>query len=192
MVRSVTWPHKVVYCDNAQPVVYEHISTMAFCDGYITVISKESSHIKALMLSHLQELMEDGECYWWPAVKTYHAAWLQHIKQGWAAWGDMEKKMKLCWALIWHLVEPSFKTSATPSQRPSQQAPEDPTNPTRRAAILSEPFPPGDKACVNVNYLPSNADHPSLLHVCNYCIYSVQCLYHNTEQFYRRKALSKH
>ena len=46
---------------SAQPVVYEQISSMACVDGYITVMSKELPHMKVLMLSHLQELMEDGE-----------------------------------------------------------------------------------------------------------------------------------
>ena len=33
---------------------------MAFVNGYIIVMSKELPHIKALMLTHLLELMEDG------------------------------------------------------------------------------------------------------------------------------------
>ena len=102
VVRSVTWPHEVVYAPNAQTIVYEHISTMAFVDSYITVMAKESHNIKTLMLCHLQELMEDGECYGWPAVRAYHAAWLQHIEQGQMAWGDEEKNIKLSRALMWH------------------------------------------------------------------------------------------
>ena len=43
MVRSVTLPHEVVYSPTAQPVVYQHISTMAFVDSFITVMSQESS-----------------------------------------------------------------------------------------------------------------------------------------------------
>ena len=62
--------------------------------------TKESPHIKTLMLCHLQELMEDGECHRWPAIRAYHSGWLKHIEQGWAAWGN-EEKMKLHWALVW-------------------------------------------------------------------------------------------
>ena len=53
-----------------------------FVDDYLTVIFREHLHIKALMLDHLQELMEDGEHYGWPVVRAYHASWLQHIEQG--------------------------------------------------------------------------------------------------------------
>ena len=42
--------------------------------GYITVMAKETPHIKTLMVSHLQELMEDREHYRWLAVMAYHAA----------------------------------------------------------------------------------------------------------------------
>ena len=61
---------------------------MAFVDGYITIMSRERLPIKILTLTHLQELMADGEHYGWPAISAYHAAWLQHIEQGRTAWGD--------------------------------------------------------------------------------------------------------
>ena len=68
---------------------------MAFIDGYITVMNRESLPIKTLMLAHLQELMEDGERYGWQAVRAYHAAWLQYMEQGRVACGDEETKLKL-------------------------------------------------------------------------------------------------
>ena len=94
---QVTYPHEVVYSPSAQPVAYEQISSRAFVNGYITIMSKELPHIKALLLTHLQELMEEGEYYGWLAVRAYHAAWLHHIEQGRTAWGDDERKMTL-WA----------------------------------------------------------------------------------------------
>ena len=66
-------------------------------------MSREPTHIKALMLTLLQELMKDGEQYGWPAVRAYHATWLQHMEQGWAAWGDQAAKLELHCALVWHL-----------------------------------------------------------------------------------------
>ena len=44
---------------------------MVFVDGYITVMGKELPEIRATMPTHLQELMEDGERYTWPAVMAY-------------------------------------------------------------------------------------------------------------------------
>ena len=81
-------PHEVVYSPSAQPVVYEQICSIAFINGYITVMSKEPPHIKALRLTHLQEHIENGVHYRWPAVRAYHVAWIQHIEQGRVAWGD--------------------------------------------------------------------------------------------------------
>ena len=63
MVKLVRWPHEFVYTPMAQAVAYKDISAMAFVDGYITVMNRESLPIKKLMLAHLQELMEDGERY---------------------------------------------------------------------------------------------------------------------------------
>ena len=118
MVRSVMWPHEVVYSPTAQPIVYENISSMAFMDGYITVMSGESLLIKNLMLTHLQELIEDGECCRCLAVRAYHATWLQHIEKGWATWGDEDMKIKLRQALVGHWVVP-VRSSAFPSGIPS-------------------------------------------------------------------------
>ena len=100
VVRQVTWHHEVVYYPSAQPVVYEQIFSMAFVNGYIIIISKDLPHTKAFMLTYLQELKEDGDHYRWPAVRAYHAAWLQHIEQGRTAWGDDERKIKLHHALV--------------------------------------------------------------------------------------------
>ena len=85
--RRVTWPHKVIYSPSAQPATYEHLSPMAFVDGFVMVRLREPPH--------LQELMEDRDHYGWPVVRAYHAAWLQHIEQGWAAWGDAPTKLIL-------------------------------------------------------------------------------------------------
>ena len=43
--------------------------------------------------------MEDGEWYL-SVVRAYHAAWLQHVEQGWAAWGDEAVKLKLQHVLV--------------------------------------------------------------------------------------------
>ena len=85
VVHRITWPHEVIYSLLAQPAIYDQVSSMIFVDWYLTVVSREPSHIKALILDHLQELMEDHEHYGWPLVRVYHTAWLQHMEQGWSA-----------------------------------------------------------------------------------------------------------
>ena len=67
------------------------------------------------MLQHLQALVEDTEVYCWRVVRDYHAAWLQQIEQGWAAWGNENKKIKLRRLIVWHrLALGSGQPSNTP------------------------------------------------------------------------------
>ena len=62
--------------------MYEELDSMTFVNGYITVMAKESEHVKSRMLVHLQELMEDGEANGWDVVHSYHMVWLQHLVHG--------------------------------------------------------------------------------------------------------------
>ena len=181
-----------MYTPTAQPISYENISSMAFVDGYITVINREPLPIKKLMLAHLQELMEDGEHYGCPAVRAYHAAWLQHMEQGRAACGDEDTKLKLRRALVWHRVVPVRSSGLHRRDTCHKCASLAPTHldggqfsvilqnrGTRRVAVSTM-----------ANAHP-NADHPSFLHVCSYCLYTVQCLCYRTEQYCCRKVLPK-
>ena len=47
------------------------------------------------MLTHLKEIMEDGEAYGWLVVWSYNVAWLQHLVQEQATWEDEATKLKL-------------------------------------------------------------------------------------------------
>ena len=55
---------------------------MAFIKGYHFEMALQPESTKPRILTHLQEMMEDGEAYMWPIVRSYHAAWLQHMEQG--------------------------------------------------------------------------------------------------------------
>ena len=63
VVSQVTWPHELIYSPSGQPAVYETLSTMSFVNGYIEVLNTVSQDTKVHMLSHLQELIVDGETY---------------------------------------------------------------------------------------------------------------------------------
>ena len=62
-----------------EPAVYEEMGSMAFVNGYITVMAVEMDSTKVSILLHLQELMEDREAYGWEVVRSYHAAWLHNV-----------------------------------------------------------------------------------------------------------------
>ena len=81
VVNQVAWPHKPIYTPSGQPAMYEELSSMASVNGYLAVTALESEQIKGRMLSHLQEIMEDGEAYVWSIVRSYHVNWLQHLEQ---------------------------------------------------------------------------------------------------------------
>ena len=102
LVKQITWPHELIYTQASLPAVYEDLSPMSFVNGYLEILATVKDDTKELMLSHLQELMADGEAYGWPVVLAYHAAWLRHLEQGLAAWTDLDTKLKLRQALVWH------------------------------------------------------------------------------------------
>lgn len=54
-------------------------------------------------------------------VRYYHMAWLQHIKQGRAAWGEENKKKKLRKALVWQVATCTNSKSAPNSAAISWQ-----------------------------------------------------------------------
>ena len=58
----------MIYSPSAQLAIYDQLSSMAFVDGYLTVMAREPPHIKYIMLNHLQELMEDSEWYRWSGL----------------------------------------------------------------------------------------------------------------------------
>ena len=85
----------MVYTAQGQPPIYADMSFALFTNTFMCVAAAESVVVKDYIYSHLQELMEDVEVYGWKVVKDYHAAWLQFMEQGRAAWCDTAKKEKL-------------------------------------------------------------------------------------------------
>ena len=77
VVNQVIWPHELIYTPAGQPVLYKELISMAFVNGYLSVMALESQQVKVSMLAQLQDMMEDGEAYGWPIVVSYNAAWLQ-------------------------------------------------------------------------------------------------------------------
>ena len=187
VVHQVTWPHDVIYTPSGQPAMYDQLNSMAFVDGYLTVMAKELEHIRVKIIIHLQALMEYDDDYGWLAVRAYHAAWLQILEQGQALWGDKVVKLKLGCALMSCCAQKPPQHSL--SRASHEQPPQTTNKPNRRGTVLSEPAKPEDKACVRFNWstCTNNVDHPSLLHVCSYCLYTVQHLCHHTEQFCKKK-----
>ena len=83
VTKMIQWrPHEMVFTSQGQPPVFEELSLALFTNGYLCVLAGGLVINKALM----QELMEDADMYGWRVVRDYHAAWLQKIEQGRAAW----------------------------------------------------------------------------------------------------------
>ena len=87
----MSWcPHQRV-----EPAVYDSMSSMAFVNGYLAIMSLQKDTLRDKMAIHLQEMMEDGETFRWPVVRAYHSVWLQHLEQGRATWDDEVMRLKL-------------------------------------------------------------------------------------------------
>ena len=61
MVKQITWPYELIYTQAVLPAVYEDLSSMSFVNAYLEVLATMKDNTKELMLSHLHELMADGE-----------------------------------------------------------------------------------------------------------------------------------
>ena len=79
-VKQVLWPHELVFTPDSLPAIYNSI---AFVNGYLSIMALPMDILRHKMASHLQEMMEDGETFGWLVVCAYHAHWLQHLEQGW-------------------------------------------------------------------------------------------------------------
>ena len=190
VVKQITWPHELIYTQASIPALYEDLLAMSFVNGYLEVLATVKDDTKQLMLSHLQELMADREAYGWPVVLVYHAAWLQHLKQGRAAWADQDTKLKLRWVLVWHSMAKNPRPHATTAQ-PCKQ----PVN-TRnqwQPGPFSEVAQPGAKMCeaFNKGQCVDSTVHPAELHVCRYCLHMVNRLCHHTKLFYKKTVYTK-
>ena len=53
--------------------------------------------------------MEDTEVYGWRVARDFHAAWLQQMEQGRAAWWDDTKTDKLRRLLVWSRIQTTPK-----------------------------------------------------------------------------------
>ena len=77
-------------------------------------MDSQKPEIKALMSSHLAELMANAELYGWEAVHAFHAVWLQQIAQGMTTWKDGGLKLTFHHALVWHQPVPAHKPALVP------------------------------------------------------------------------------
>ena len=108
---------------------------MAFVPGYLTVMDSQPQYTNALMDSHLQDLMEDGEAYGWPVVRDFHSTWLQYIEMERTTWDDHPTKLKLRCTIVWHRV-----ASATQGSSPNRQPEtEQPYHPAHRSSANPHP-----------------------------------------------------
>ena len=71
--------------------------------------------LQPFMTHILQELIVDAELYSWKSFHSYHAVWLQQIKNGQVKWGNAEAKLQFCLAIIWHpaITTAKARTAAT-------------------------------------------------------------------------------
>ena len=68
VVKTITWPDKLMYTFAEVPTVYEHLSMHLFISGYVVVLDTFKSGVKEVMLKHLRELMDGASTYRWEQV----------------------------------------------------------------------------------------------------------------------------
>ena len=53
VVNQITWTHEMIYTPSGQPAICEKLSSMAFVNGYFSVMAMEMERVKVRMLNHL-------------------------------------------------------------------------------------------------------------------------------------------
>ena len=56
---------------------------------------KQDTQVKAQMLHHVEDLMEDTDLHSQEKVYTFHGAWLNQFEQGRYTWADGNQKLKM-------------------------------------------------------------------------------------------------
>ena len=94
----MSWPQRGIYQGNdRQAATFDGLSVFEFMHGYIDILNRKATGeaTKAVMLTHLQELMEDGESFSWEVVRSYHGVLLREIENGRVTWADDKAIQKL-------------------------------------------------------------------------------------------------
>ena len=167
------------------------MSLALFANGYLAVVAEEGASIKEYMLSQLQELFEDMEVCRWKMIREYHAAWLQLLEQGQAAWCDESKRAQLRRLMVWSNPSLSSRLPHPPSTSVTSANPQPPTQgKLGRFGYVSVPSKPCNRACSGYNrgICSSNTSHPSDLHVYMYCLKVAQKLCKHPESKCRCKS----
>ena len=81
------WPHLHVPFGLSRKK-FKDLSTAEFVYGYLDIYTSASPENQPLMMQHLMALMRLASKYYWEAVLSFHAAVLDRIESGLAAWSD--------------------------------------------------------------------------------------------------------
>ena len=93
VLQLVTLPHDGIIKQNSKAADYYTLSIPLFVSGYIKVTDAEKPPLKALMGTHLAELIVDAELYGWSRPRLL---WLQQREQGHASRSHGALKLTYC------------------------------------------------------------------------------------------------
>ena len=96
------------------------------------------------MAIHSEKLMSDSDFYRWETVRAYHRIWLNQQEQGKLTWEDTDEKLKLCWALVWHLATSNSMAALTSTSAGDKKYP-------KPTCAYNAPAKPSMKACKVIN-----------------------------------------
>lgn len=92
VVRDIAWPHYPVYVGlDRHPLQYGSLTPEQFVFGYLHNMQLESRTVQRIMLSHLQDLMQDAMDYSWETARSYHKLLLQQFERNLLSWKDSDR-----------------------------------------------------------------------------------------------------
>ena len=102
-----------------------------------------------------------------------------------APWDDKDKTMKLRRALVWHLAMPPTKVASVPPchDRVGSNCRHH-LGRHREGITYNQPCKTTDTACQGFSRgtCVDNTSHPKELHICSYCLHTVQHICYHTDQ----------
>ena len=164
-----------------QPVVCEELAITLFMRGYLPVMGTIKPALKPIMAKHLKELMADANVYWWSLVTAYHAVWPQQIENampsGVTPTPSGSSGGHWCGIHPLRLLGPSQQWQGALRRRTPRQA-----------AYTTIVVKPSTEACsaFQQGRLHSQEDHLMELHICTFCLSSVNRQCAHPERFCHR------
>ena len=102
MFHRHTLPNQFLFSAKGT-VDYDKLDMVEFVSGYLEFCKVQPESLKALLLNHLQLLMDRAITYSWPSVRNFHLSNHNAVEQGRLTWSSADIIRELSQTFFTHL-----------------------------------------------------------------------------------------